>query len=89
MNKDINFNNEEYYFIITEKEKCDMSLNLIDISIFEINEWKNILNMSIKFDEAIRFAAQDSEYSYNVLLQSDEYFLKMYYLNHIFLQLTI
>ena len=34
MNKEINFNNEEYYFIITEKEHYDMSLNLIDISIF-------------------------------------------------------
>jgi len=67
MNKDINFNNEEYYFIITEKEKCDMSLNLIDISIFEIDEWKDILNMSMKFDKAIKFAAQDSEYSYNLI----------------------
>lgn len=46
----INFNNAEYYFIITEKENYNISLNLIDISIFEINEWKNILNMSMKFD---------------------------------------
>ena len=44
-----------------------MSLNLIDISIFEINEWKNILNMSNKFNETIRYASQDSDYSYNLI----------------------
>ena len=67
MNKELNFNNEEYYFIITEKEHYDMSLNLIDISIFEINEWKNILHMSNKFNETIRYASQDSDYSYNLI----------------------
>ena len=67
MNKEINFNNEEYYFIITEKEHYDMSLNLIDISIFEINEWKNILNMSNKFNETIRYASLDSDYSDNLI----------------------
>ena len=69
--------NEEYYFIITEKEHHDMSLNLIDISIFDIDEWKNILNMSIKFDESIRFASQDSDYSYNLI--DKEYKDAMYF----------
>ena len=76
MNKEIIFNNEEYYFIITEKENYNMSL--IDISIFEINEWKNILNMSIKFDDAIRFAAQASDYSYNLIDKEQKN--AMYYL---------
>jgi hypothetical protein len=80
MNKEIIFNNEEYYFIITEKENYNynMSLNLIDISIFEINEWKNILNMSMKFDNAIRFAAQASDYSYNLIDKEQKN--AMYYL---------
>jgi hypothetical protein len=29
MNKEININNKEYYFIITEKERSDMSLYFI------------------------------------------------------------
>ena len=80
MNKEINFNNEEYYFIITKKENYNynMSLNLIDISIFEINEWKNILNMSMKFDDAIRFVAQASDYSYNLIDKEQKN--AMYYL---------
>jgi len=36
MNKEIIFNDKEYYFIITDKEDNNMSLNLIDISIFVI-----------------------------------------------------
>lgn len=67
MNKEINFNNDEYYFIITKKENYNMSLNLIDISIFEIDEWKNILNMSMIFNESIRYASHDSDYSYNLI----------------------
>lgn len=67
MNKEINFNNDEYYFIITEKNHNNMLLNLIDISIFEIDEWKNILNMSMIFNESIRYASHDSDYSYNLI----------------------
>ena len=51
MNKEIKFNNEEYYFIITEKDYNNLSLNLIDISIFEIgdqSDYYKLLESTIK-----------------------------------------
>jgi len=67
MNKEITFNDKEYYFIITEKEDNNMSLNLIDISIFEKDEWNEILTMSSEFDKALSFSSDDSDYSYSLL----------------------
>jgi hypothetical protein len=52
----------EYYYIITKIILNNK--NIIDISIFENDEWTELLNMSKKFEKEAYYLSNSSDYNY-------------------------
>jgi len=44
-------NNKEYTYVFTTEYKEDINVN--DLSIFECTEWEHLINLSVKFEQAV------------------------------------
>ena len=76
MEKEIKYvKNKDYTYVISNNEYNDKKL---DVSIFEIEDWKNLLEISKVFKEAVSYVNGVSDNSYKYLdnnLKSYTYFL--------------
>ena len=75
MEKEIKYvKNKDYTYVISNNEYNDK----IDVSIFEIEDWENLLEISKVFKEAVSYVNSVSDNSYKYLdnnLKSYTYFL--------------
>lgn len=76
MEKEIKYvKNKDYIYVISSNEYNDKNL---DVSIFEIEDWENLLKFSKVFEEAVSYVNGVSDSSYKYLdnnLKSYAYFL--------------
>lgn len=57
---------EDKNYIYVQTIKDENNMIYIDVSIFEENEWKKLLQMSNKFEENVQNSFSDNDNEYNV-----------------------
>lgn len=69
---------EDKNYIYVQTIKDENNMIYIDVSIFEENEWKKLLQMSNKFEENVQNSFSDNDNEYNVY--SSEQKIAIYFL---------